>query len=121
MDQAHIPFSHYCFLPYFLPLYLGQTLLLCTFPDLLQKRETSLTVGFVTRNLDLSMTAVTPTHTISNFSGIPNATLYPNCSAGPLYKVRLLNPHALVPRLNLSSPEYTYRRHWSSQFESDRL
>ncbi|KAB0393260.1 hypothetical protein E2I00_016149 [Balaenoptera physalus] len=33
------------------------------------------------------MTAVTPTHTISDFSGIPNATRYLNCSAGPLYKL----------------------------------
>ena len=42
------------------PLFLRQTILLAAFPNLLQKRETSPIVRFVTRNLNLSTIAVTP-------------------------------------------------------------
>lgn len=106
-NEAHTPCSYCCFLLYFLSLFVGRTMPLSTFPNLLQMGETSPTVGCVFRSLDLSKTTNDldfSVHPISNFAGIPNAAVYLNCSTGPSYKVSVLSPPNLITCFNLIQP-----------------
>lgn len=71
-DQACIPFICCCFLPHFLLLFLGKTILLSTSPNLSQKVEIFLTVGFLIKSLILSTNLENPlVHLINNLSSIP--------------------------------------------------
>lgn len=102
LEQACRSFSHCCFLLYLLPFFLGQIMLLSTFPNPLQKGETPLVVGFVTRTFCLSGQRDSLAYPVSNFAGIPNATACLNCSSGPFHKVRLSYPYTIAPCLNLT-------------------
>lgn len=116
--QAHMPFSHHCFLLYF-PLSPLDRHLCTHFPIYCERRVLSDCWSYHQKR---------PVHDSSD----PLFTLYvtslesqchsvPNCSVGPSYKVTIRNPRAPVLWLNSSSLGYTCRRQWSSRCESDRV